>query len=184
MGLKINGSTSGSIEIDVPAAVGSDVTGVLLPSAAGTLDRLERAGNVLKLETATGGDLANITSTSFTATNTAVSITPSAAGSKILIFGAIRVGSYDSDQTFIGSDTVSNLAIYRATTSIKEFNVITGEFNQVWDTVPVAYVDTPTYTLGDSITYTIYARMGSSGDNYIYVDHSTKSEIIALEVAA
>jgi hypothetical protein len=58
MGLKLNGSTSGSIELDPQATLGSDrvitlnATGdstLTLPDANGTLDRLERAGNILQV---------------------------------------------------------------------------------------------------------------------------------------
>jgi len=200
MAIKLNGSTSGSVALDAPADTspsGTDIT-LTLPTSAGSSGQYLQtngsgalawatisAGKVLKVEHATGGELANITTTSFAATNTTVSITPSAAGSKILVFGAIRVGAYDSDQTYLGTANNSNIAIYRGTTSIKEFGVITGALSTFFTTIPVAYVDTPTYTLGDSITYTIYGKKGEAGDNYLYVDHSNnKSEIIAMEVAA
>ena len=60
MGLKLNGATSGSIELDPQADLGSDrvitlnATGnstLTLPDANGTLDRLERAGNILQVVT-------------------------------------------------------------------------------------------------------------------------------------
>lgn len=51
MSLRLNGATDGSVELNVPDSVGSDVTGVLLPTSAGTLDRLERAGNILQVVT-------------------------------------------------------------------------------------------------------------------------------------
>lgn len=47
MPIKLNGATSGSVELGVPAAVtGGDVN--LTVPGAGTLDRLERAGNILQ----------------------------------------------------------------------------------------------------------------------------------------
>ena len=48
MPIKLNGATSGSVELDVPAAVGSDLQ-LTLPTTAGTLDRLERPGNILQV---------------------------------------------------------------------------------------------------------------------------------------
>jgi hypothetical protein len=59
MSIKLNGAQNGSIQLDVPAAIGSDVTGVLLPTAAGTLDRLERTGNILQVVTSNHQFLGN-----------------------------------------------------------------------------------------------------------------------------
>jgi|14_taG_2_1085336.scaffolds.fasta_scaffold57127_2 hypothetical protein len=53
MPIKLNGATSGSVELGVPDVVGSDVQNVLLPSTAGTLDRLERSGNIVQVQAAT-----------------------------------------------------------------------------------------------------------------------------------
>ena len=47
MTLRLNGSTSGYAEIDAPANAGTTV--LTLPTANGTLDRLERAGNILQV---------------------------------------------------------------------------------------------------------------------------------------
>ncbi len=103
MGLKLNGATDGSIQLDVPAAIGSDVTGVLLPTAAGTLDRLERAGNILQVVTSNHQFLGNnmiLVSKDTTAANAlygstivnraygdlaSVTITPTYANSVLLI---------------------------------------------------------------------------------------------------
>ena len=41
MGLKLNGATSGSVELDVPAAIGSDIN-FTLPGADGSADGLRR----------------------------------------------------------------------------------------------------------------------------------------------
>jgi len=47
MPIKLNGATSGSVELDVPAAVSGGDVNLTVPGA-GTLDRLERAGNILQ----------------------------------------------------------------------------------------------------------------------------------------
>jgi hypothetical protein len=88
MPIKLNGATSGSVELGVPDVVGSDVQNVLLPSTAGTLDRLERAGNILQVVQN------HITSTSSVNFSTGAtvdipgfsqSITPTSSSSKILV---------------------------------------------------------------------------------------------------
>jgi hypothetical protein len=52
MPIKLNGATSGSVELGVPAVVGSDLQ-LTLPTTAGTLDRLERSGNIVQVQAAT-----------------------------------------------------------------------------------------------------------------------------------
>jgi hypothetical protein len=47
MPIKLNGATSGSVELDVPAAVSGGDVNLTIPGA-GTLDRLERPGNILQ----------------------------------------------------------------------------------------------------------------------------------------
>jgi len=88
MPIKLNGATSGSVELDVPAAVGSDLQ-LTLPTAAGTLDRLERAGNILQVKEThldTAFSVAYTTYTDTDVTGLSVSLTPAATTSKVLIF--------------------------------------------------------------------------------------------------
>ena len=102
MPIKLNGATSGSVELDVPAAVGSDLqltlpatagtalvapgsTSITVPSVNGTLDRLERAGNILQVVqggTSTGVTVSN---EAYTDTNLSATITPTNSTSKILV---------------------------------------------------------------------------------------------------
>ena len=85
MSLKLNGATSGSIELDVPAAIGSDLN-ITIPGAAGTLDRLERAGNILQVVNASTNTEVSNSTTTMTDTGLSVNITPSSTTSKILVF--------------------------------------------------------------------------------------------------
>ncbi len=85
MSLKLNGATSGSIELDVPAAIGSDLN-ITIPGAAGTLDRLERAGNILQVVTASTSTEVSNSTTTMADTGLSVNITPSSTTSKILVF--------------------------------------------------------------------------------------------------
>ena len=86
MSIKLNGATSGSVELDVPDAIGSDVS-LTIPGAAGTLDRLERAGNILQVVQN------HVTSTSSVAVTVgsmfdiavSASITPTYSSSKVLV---------------------------------------------------------------------------------------------------
>ena len=95
MGLKLNGATSGSIELDPQADLGSDrvitlnATGnstLTLPDSNGTLDRLERAGNILQVVTASTSTEVSNSTTTMADTGLSVNITPSSTTSKILVF--------------------------------------------------------------------------------------------------
>ena len=85
MPIKLNGATSGSVELDVPDVVGSDVQNVLLPSTAGTLDRLERAGNILQVVQGSTSTEVVVSTLTFADTTLSASITPSSSSNKILV---------------------------------------------------------------------------------------------------
>ena len=84
MPIKLNGATSGSVELDVPAAVGSDLQ-LTLPTAAGTLDRLERAGNILQVVQGGTSTSVTVSNEAYTDTNLSATITPTNSTSKILV---------------------------------------------------------------------------------------------------
>ena len=105
MSIKLNGATNGSVELDVPDAIGSDVsltipgttgtvlaapgsTNITVPSSDGTLDRLERAGNILQVVQNYNTDrfstsLTANSETHITQMNT--SFTPTSSSSKVLV---------------------------------------------------------------------------------------------------
>ena len=84
MPIKLNGATSGSIELAVPAAVtGGDVN--LTVPGAGTLDRLERAGNILQVVQGSTNTPVNIATAVYTDSGLSASITPTSSTSKILV---------------------------------------------------------------------------------------------------
>ena len=94
MSIKLNGATSGSVELDVPAAIGSDVSGVLLPTAAGTLDRLERAGNILQVVQGSTSTAVGVTTGTYTDTGLSATITPTSSTNKILVIVSQQVQIY------------------------------------------------------------------------------------------
>jgi hypothetical protein len=69
----------------VPDVVGSDVQNVLLPSTAGTLDRLERSGNILQVVEGSTSTLVSVGTSTFSDTGLSASITPSSSSNKILV---------------------------------------------------------------------------------------------------
>ena len=109
MPIKLNGATSGSVELDVPAAVGSDLqltlpatagtalvapgsTSITVPSVNGTLDRLERAGNILQVKQDVKTDRSSVTGYNWTNTGLSVNITPTSTTSNILVLASVHLG--------------------------------------------------------------------------------------------
>ena len=83
MPVRLNGATSGYTELSAPAVAG--ITTMTMPTASGTLDRLERAGNILQVVTASTSTEVVITDDTMTDTGLSATITPSSTSSKILI---------------------------------------------------------------------------------------------------
>ena len=116
MSIKLNGATSGSVELDVPDAIGSDLN-ITIPGAAGTLDRLERAGNILQVVQTVKTDVfseAETTAPAETAdiTGLTVSITPVSTSNKVLVSGVISWGTDADTQNQVG------YRLYRGTTRL------------------------------------------------------------------
>jgi len=97
MSIKLNGATSGSVELDVPDAIGSDLN-ITIPGAAGTLDRLERAGNILKIDHASSSVAAVTTSTSY-ADNVTIAFSPVQSNSRLLILCKGNFNTNDASST-------------------------------------------------------------------------------------
>jgi hypothetical protein len=108
--IALAGATSGTATISATAIAGTPT--LTLPSVSGTIDRLNRAGNILQVVRSHVGGKASTTSTSLTKLATSASITPSSASSKILIAISTGIGNADTGnanfsivRTVGGSDT-------------------------------------------------------------------------------
>ena len=131
-------------------------------------------------------DVANTSITtnnsSFTSMNTSIVITPSAASSKIFIM-MTGGGTYVPH-----SQAFAYVTVYRGSDNIGDSSTgLEGFYNTgtSYAIVPhsLSVLDTPTYNLGDAITYTIYAR--TTGGTYQFQNtdrpHIT---LTAMEIAA
>jgi hypothetical protein len=177
--IRLTGSTSGYAEI-TPSAIAGDVQ-LVLPSTAGTLDRLNRAGNVLQVVTgSTSTNTVNNTNVYADTTLTA-SITPTSASSKILVLvnqaGLYKTGNLDSGVT---------LQLLRDSTSLIEFAIAAGYTGTTTDNIPNAattsYLDSPNTT--SSVTYKTQFRNGVNAGGVRVQANSSFSTITLLEVAA
>ncbi len=113
MTLRLNGATSGYVEIDAPAVAGT--TTITFPATNGTL-LLENGGKVLQIVRSTDNIDRSTTSTSYVDTNLSVTITPQRSNSVILLWATANY--------FISANAVSAFGEFRITDSSN--NAISG----------------------------------------------------------
>ena len=184
MSIKLNGATDGSVELDVPDSIGSDVSGVLLPTAAGTLDRLERAGNILQVVQNTNSTSTAATTTTYQDSSLSASITPSSSSSKILIIISQTGHVYSTT----GSNRWGSLRIMRDSTEIHEIEQalggrggLSGGDRSDSASISVTFLDSPATT--SSVTYKTQGKVNGTLCNYTFQIQDSTSVITLLEVA-
>ena len=189
--IRLTGSTSGYAEI-TPSAIAGDVQ-LVLPSTAGTLDRLNRAGNVLQVVSATYSTYTAIVSTSYTDTGLSASITPSSASSKVLVFVSHQLSVYRSTNDIVSG----SIRLVRGSTSIlvmersvalkagtaSDGSVVTGGRQGI------VYLDSPATT--SSVTYKTQGLVNTTSNSgelrindYEVSAGNSASTITLVEVAA
>jgi hypothetical protein len=196
--LILNGSTSGSVTLDVPAVAGT--TTLTLPATSGTVLTSASntgfpAGSILQVVSTTKTDTFSTASTSATdITGLSVSITPSSASNKILIMFNVNTSMENfqmstflvrnSTTIFVGDTAGSRVSATTAlcgTTGTNEFTI---------SNVPNVgiYLDSPSST--SSVTYKIQTQV-NAGTGYVnrsYADDNanyrgrTPSSITVMEV--
>lgn len=220
MSIKLNGATSGSVELDVPDAIGSDVsltipgitgavlaapgsTNITVPNSDGTLDRLERAGNILQVVSTTKtstSTFVNVNS-SYTAQvpDLTVTLTPSSTSSKILIKGIVTFSTNFLFQNGIGvtllrgSTEIAIGSSGNSNTRISFAGYYSPDDNRLPQAIPFETLDAPNTT--NSITYGIKLFQPFSANVNVYVNDNgdglvsptrcrSTSVITAMEVAA
>jgi hypothetical protein len=195
MTLRLNGSTSGYSEIDAPAVAGDQT--FTLPGTGGTLDRLNRAGNILQVVSATKTDTFSRASSSSDygdITGLSVSITPTSATSKILIYTTV-VGSGNTGQRISvrlmrdsTAISIGDSAGNRSRSSSAGAQTTGGN-----DTVTLSsiFLDSPNTTLATTYkvqcsaegSQTFYLNRGSTDSDADTV-YRAASSITVMEVAA
>ena len=201
MALRLNGSSSGYVELDVPAAAGSHT--LTLPDGGGSSGQYLQTNGSGGLSWAgvTTGKILQVVQTYKTDVDSTASlteadisgfsrtITPIAAGSRFLIISNLSLANSAGftgilnlyrGATLIGPSPGTNdasLSVYTAGS--------TGSFSYGHN-----FIDTPTYTLGDTLTYkwrwyvdnasmTCYMNRHVSNASY-----TMTSGITVMEVAA
>jgi hypothetical protein len=190
MTLRLNGSTSGYSEIDAPAVAGNQT--FTLPGTGGTLDRLERAGNILQVVSTTKVDTFTTASSTFTdITGLSVSITPSSASNKILVFASVTgTGTDVSNAGGTGFVIVRDSTLIAQNTSLT--NKFTGQLSNrsLGGTAhtlnsAVSHLDAPAST--SALTYKIQGRCTAGTlhiNRDIDNDSGSVSSLTLMEIAA
>jgi len=193
MPIKLNGATSGSVELGVPDVVGSDVQNVLLPSTAGTLDRLERAGNILQVVQGTTSTRVENATTSYVDTGLSATITPTSSTNKILVFIHQQVQTSRSSNAngfgiqILRDSTIIYNPITNSTGPLDQYIAIGGgtAFN-FYTVFSQTLLDSPSTT--SAVTYKVQGRpyLTSSNGQSIFnynSDIDATSYIQLIEVA-
>ena len=175
----IQGDTNGTGVFTLASPNSNTDRTLTLPDEAGTVDTLQRAGNVLQV-VQNNQTIARFstTSTSFQDTGFFVNITPTSSSSKILILANVTV---------FASGTYIHTTIYRDSTDLSDWTnegfILGG--NTYWSENSLKYLDSPTTT--SQITYKIYAKSNVSGTMYVGRNASTGThcQVImqAMEIA-
>ena len=179
--LRLNGSTSGYSQLDAPAIAGDQT--FTLPGTGGTIDRLNRAGNILQVVNATYSTSTSSSSSTYADTGLTATITPTSASSKILVL-VNQAGCYKT-----ASDTALALRLLRGATALISFESIAGgnstTATNATGSASVCYLDTPATT--SSTTYkTQLISTSNSALVVVQVSNgfSPASTITLMEVAA
>ena len=199
MALRLNGQTSGYVELEAPATAASNT--LTLPNGNGSSGQyLQTNGSgglswqtvttpeilqVVHALNETAGSATGTSATSYNDTGLSATITPVAAGSSILIFAS----QYQYVLNSLISTASGKLKLRRGTTDLKEYNKGiyktdggTGA-HALWGNVCVTHLDTPTYTLGNSVSYNTQVKADNS-TNCTLTWNTTPSTLVLMEIKA
>lgn len=179
MPLRLNGSTSGYSQLDAPAIAGDQT--FTLPGTGGTIDRLNRAGNILQVVSATTSTLVTNNTSTYADTGLTASITPTSSSSKVLVL----VSQNGLFKSVNNAASGVNIKLFRGATELALAGAVgyTGTLLNVYSSsVSFCYLDDPGTT-----SATTYKTQFANYTNAVGVgvqDISSKSTITLMEVAA
>ena len=166
-------------------------------AGAGAVYEAVSGGKILQIvqTTSTSGTLHNSIST-YTASNVTGAITPTAASSKIIVQAFYLAGSSTNGNAQAGGafklyrdiEAAGFAALWPGTVGGVQFQIRhthgTDELtHRAYQTI--VYLDAPSYTLTDEITYTLYGAAGPSGyGNVSSSPDGDSAAVILMEVAA
>lgn len=176
--LRLNGSTSGYSQLDAPAVAGDQT--FTLPGTGGTLDRINRAGNVLQVVNGVYATPTSSSSGTFADTGLTATITPTSASSKILVC-VTQAGCFKDT-----SNTALQLRLLRSSSVLYNFEneggITASSATSGIGTCAFTYLDSPAST--SPVVYkTQLASSANSPTVSVQVTTSTSS-ITLMEIAA
>ena len=193
-------SGGGTFEIKAPSS-GSNARILTIPDENGTiLTSATSTGKVLQVVSSVKTDVASASvnrNSDWVGHGLSVSITPSSASNKILIFGQCTVGSDINDRISLSIFKAGSvLAAATGDADGQRKRQLSGaemDYNFAVTTIPFHYLDTaggtssityqPAFNISNSGSYTVYLnRTGSDSNDLAYV--RTISVISAMEIAA
>jgi len=179
-------SATANVNTALPIGTAGQVLAVNSGGTAPEWKTIAGGGKVLQVVNATYNTSTTVASTTFADTGLSLSITPSAASSKILVFA--EQSTYNEST---GSATqVLEIRLLRDATSIQDFKGVnyvnigsTGGSN-ILVRAPISYLDSPNTT--SSVTYKMQGRVASTANSAqaIFQVSSSVSTITLLEIGA
>ena len=174
-------------------SIGSSVTATSFFGSGAGLSGVS-AGKILQIvqQYDTNFTRAAVNSNSFTATTHQVSITPTAANSKILVNISSACNNNGAGNWIfltiyrsVNGGTFTNIAPYGSGSSTNGFTINKMDSSRSEIPFNIMYLDSPSYSVGNAIVYKLYIRNNGSGT--VEVPHSPNAEpviCIAQEVSA
>ena len=214
MSLELSGTTgvkgvAGSVS--APSIVGDDTnTGISFPSAdtikfsTGGVERMQITnsgcsgtglGKIIQIVQGLNTTRQTFSSNTFIESNKSVTITPTAASSKILLLfngdvntQAINRQAFITVYRSVNNGGYVNIAPTGSNVGSNSNNGFSGEIrgssSRLQVNFTISYLDSPSYSLGNSIVYKLYVR--SNGDGVELQSNNDNQPVVslAMEVAA
>ena len=176
-------SGGGTFEIKAPSSSGN--TRVLTLPDTGNLT-LGKTG-ILQVVQGTSTTENSFTTASFVASSLSATITPTAASSKILINASFLVDTkangrqiYVALYRSINGGTFTNVSGGTNTTAIATY----AGSSRIIEKVSLTRLDTPSYSVGNSIVYKLYGKSESAAGEVTITGQGVEDVMILQEVAA
>ena len=188
--IKLNSASGGgSFSLQAPSSSSNNRVITLPDAADGTLITTTnpKSGSIIQVVQGTTSTEKTFTTASFVASNLSATITPTLASSKILIHASFLVDNQASGRQImvalyrsINGGTFTNISGGSNSAAVGTF----GGSSRIIETSSVVRLDTPSYSVGNSIVYKLYGKSESAAGAVIMNGQGTENVMVLQEVAA
>ena len=199
--IKLNAASGGgSFSLQAPSSSANNRVMTLPDSADGTIltTTNPKSGNTIQVVQNVTTTRTATSSNSFVATVALVTITPTAASSKIHLQFTGAANTQDTNRALfltiyrsINSGTFTNIApqgsnkVFGGNTNHGFTGIVRGSNSRIQVPFHINYLDTPSYSVGNAIVYKLYTRSLNSDEIEIPASDNAEPLIsIAKEIAA